>query len=136
MSSLKGRVCIVTGASRGIGRECALTFARNGALAVAVAAKSVSEDPRLPGTIYSVAEEVNKLNCVGFPVQVDVTDADSVTKMVDAVVNRFGRVDVLVCNAGALWWKDVVDTPMKKYDLINAVNSRGTFACTRAVLVS
>ncbi len=137
--SLKGRVCIVTGASRGIGRECALAFATNGALAVAVAAKSVTEDPRLPGTIYSVAEEIGKATnnqCVGFPVQVDVTDADSVTKMVEAVVSRFGRVDILVANAGALWWKDVADTPMKRYDLINAVNSRGTFACTRAVLVS
>jgi citronellol/citronellal dehydrogenase len=132
---MKGRVCVVTGASRGIGRECAITFARAGCAAVVVAAKSVEEDARLPGTIYTVADEVSAINgCVGFPFQLDVTDVDAVTRMVEAVVSKFGRIDVLVCNAGALWWKDVVDTPMKRYDLINAVNSRGTFACTRAVL--
>merc|ERR1711916_166510 len=113
----------------------ALTFARAGCAGVVVAAKSTQEDPRLPGTIYSVAEEVSKIDgCVGFPYKLDVLDADNVTGMAEAVMNKFGRIDVLVCNAGALWWKDVEDTPMKRYDLINGVNSRGTFACTRAVL--
>ncbi len=107
--ALAGKVAIVTGASRGIGREIALTFAKNGALAVVIAAKSVAEDPRIPGTIFSVAEEVSRIGkCEGFPVQLDVTDSDSVTSMVDKVINKFGRIDVLVCNAGALWWKDVV----------------------------
>ena len=69
--SMKGRVAIITGASRGIGRECALTFARAGCAGVVVAAKSTQEDPRLPGTIYSVAEEVSKIDgCVGFPYKV------------------------------------------------------------------
>jgi NAD(P)-dependent dehydrogenase (short-subunit alcohol dehydrogenase family) len=69
---LSGRVAIVTGASRGIGREVALTFARNGAQAVVIAAKSVKEDPRLPGTIFSVAEEVSRIgSCEGFPIQLD-----------------------------------------------------------------
>jgi hypothetical protein len=68
---MKGRVAIITGASRGIGRECALTLARAGCAGIVVAAKSVKEDPRLPGTIYTVADEVSQINgCVGFPYQV------------------------------------------------------------------
>lgn len=70
----------------------------------------------------------------GFPFVLDVRDDKTVEDMVTQVMNKFGRIDVLVNNAGALWWKDVEDTPMKRYDLINQVNSRGAFACARAVL--
>lgn len=103
---MKGRVIIVTGASRGIGRECALTFARAGAAGVVIAAKSVTEDPRLPGTIYSVAEEVSRINgCVGMPFQLNVLDVDNVQECIDQTMKRFGRIDCLINNAGALWWK-------------------------------
>jgi citronellol/citronellal dehydrogenase len=131
--ALSGQVAIITGASRGIGRETALTFARAGAKVV-VAAKSVEEKPNLPGTIYSVAKEIEALGSEALPVQVDVRDEQNVRDMVDKTIERFGRVDIMLNNAGALWWKDVVDTPLKRYDLMHGVNARGAFACTQAVL--
>jgi len=130
---LKDQVAIITGASRGIGRECALTFARAGCNIV-VAAKSTEDQANLPGTIYSVAKEVEALGVKALPVQLDVRDDASIQAMVKAVIDKFGRIDILVNNAGALWWKKVIETPMKRYDLINGVNSRGSFACTQAVL--
>jgi len=131
---LAGKVAIITGGSRGIGRDIALLFAKSGALGVVVAAKSTESTPELPGTIYSVAQEIDALGSTGLGVQLDVRDDQSITRMVDTVMKKFGRIDILINNAGALWWKKVVDTPMKRYDLINGVNSRGAFACTHAVL--
>jgi len=131
--SLSGQVAIVTGASRGIGRDICLTFARAGANIV-VAAKSTDDQPNLPGTIYSVAKEVESLGVQALAVQVDVRDDNSIQNMVDQAIKKFGRIDILINNAGALWWKKLEETPMKRYDLINGVNARGTFACTRAVL--
>jgi len=132
--SVKGRVVIVTGASRGIGREIALTLARNGAHVV-IAAKSTIEKPNLPGTILSVAQEIKD---AGFPealpVKCNVLKEEDVKNLVDATMKRFGRIDGLVNNAGALWWKSMVDTPMKRYDLINGINSRASFMCTKYCL--
>lgn len=130
---LKGQVAIVTGGSRGIGREICIAFAKAGAH-VCIAAKSVVENPDLPGTIFSVADEVRREGVEALPVQVDVRKDDSILAMVDAVNDKWGRIDILINNAGALWWKNMLDTPMKRYDLINEVNARGTFACTKAVL--
>mmetsp|Transcript_15627 Transcript_15627/g.44321 ORF Transcript_15627/g.44321 Transcript_15627/m.44321 type:complete len:291 (-) Transcript_15627:714-1586(-) len=127
---LSGRVAVITGASRGIGRECALSLAREGCHIV-VAAKSVEDKPNLPGTIFSVAEEVKQLGQRAIPIQVDVRSEDSVKAMIDKTIEEFGRLDILINNAGALWWKKLEDTPMKRYDLINGVNSRGTFVCTQ-----
>lgn len=133
MGRLSGQVAIVTGGSRGIGREVCLTLAREGCH-VCVAAKSVEEQPNLPGTIFKVAEEVQALGVEALPIQVDVRNDQSVERMIDAVIQKWGRIDILINNAGALWWKDMVDTPMKRYDLINDVNSRGTFLCTKLCL--
>uniref|UniRef100_A0A6B2LBI1 Hydroxysteroid dehydrogenase-like protein 2 n=1 Tax=Arcella intermedia TaxID=1963864 RepID=A0A6B2LBI1_9EUKA len=130
---MKGRVAIVTGGSRGIGRECCLALARYGC-AVVVAAKSTEDQKNLPGTIYSVAEEVRALGSEAMAVKVDMRSEEEVTAAVQEVVKRFGRIDILINNASALWWHDIVDTPIKKYDLINAINSRGTFIMTRACL--
>ena len=132
-TSLAGRVAIITGASRGIGRECALALARLGCNIV-VAAKTVTPQPTLPGTIYTVAEEVEKLGVRALPFQVDLRDADACAKCVDATVATFGRVDILINNASALWWQDIPDTPLKKYDLITGINARGSFAMTQACL--
>mmetsp|Transcript_46842 Transcript_46842/g.92686 ORF Transcript_46842/g.92686 Transcript_46842/m.92686 type:complete len:211 (+) Transcript_46842:59-691(+) len=132
-SSLAGRVAVITGASRGIGRECALALARQGCNVV-IAAKSVEAKPTLPGTIYSVAEEAKSLGVDALPVQVDLRDEVAITACVEATMKRFGRIDILVNNASALWWQDIVDTPMKKYDLITSINSRGAFAMTQACL--
>jgi len=131
---LTGRVAIITGASRGIGREIALLFAKEGAKAVVVAAKSTTSTDHLPGSVFTVAEEVNALGSIGVPMKCDVRVDEDIKAMVEETVRRFGRIDILINNAGALWWKNVVDTDMKRYDLINGVNSRGSFACTQACL--
>ena len=103
MPSLQGRVAIVTGASRGIGRECALALARRGCHVV-IAAKSTEPQPTLPGSIYTVAAEVEALGAQALPFVVDLRDELSSQACVDATVAKFGRVDVLVNNASALWW--------------------------------
>lgn len=130
---LKGRVAIITGGSRGIGRECALALARLGCNIV-IAAKTITPHPTLPGTIYTVAEEVRAIGVEALPYQVDLRDAAKIEACVEAVVKKFGRVDILVNNASALWWQDIVDTPARKYDLITSINARGTFLMTRACL--
>jgi citronellol/citronellal dehydrogenase len=130
---LNGKVAIITGASRGIGRCIALTFARAGA-DVVIAAKSDTPHPTLPGTIHSVAEEVRALGRRALPIKVDVRSDEMIGEMVGKTMETFGRIDILINNAGALWWKPVLETPMKRYDLVNSVNSRAAFACTQACL--
>ncbi|WP_437336938.1 SDR family oxidoreductase [Sorangium sp. So ce394] len=131
---LKDRVVFITGASRGIGRAVALACAREGADIVVAAKTEVAENPRLPGTILDVAREVEQLGRRALPVKLDVRDDEACKAAVAAAVERFGRVDALVNNAGALWWADVVDTPMKKFDLIMGINVRASFALSQAVL--
>jgi citronellol/citronellal dehydrogenase len=133
VGALHGKVAIITGASRGIGRTVALALAREGA-DVAIAAKSDAPHPKLPGTIFTVAEEVKALGRRALPLRVDVRADEEVEAMAARTMETFGRVDILVNNAGALWWQSVLDTPMKRYDLINQINARGAFACTRAVV--
>jgi citronellol/citronellal dehydrogenase len=130
---LNNKVAIITGASRGIGRTVALTLARQGCHIV-IAAKSDAENPKLPGTIFTVAKEVEALGVKALPIRVDVRDDAQIESMVAGTMETFGRIDILVNNAGALWWQPVAETPMKRYDLINGINSRAAFACTRACL--
>ncbi|MCC7539860.1 MAG: SDR family oxidoreductase [Deltaproteobacteria bacterium] len=130
---LDGRVAIITGGSRGIGREVALALAKEG-VRIVVAAKSEASTDLLPGSIHTVADEVRALGSDALPYRLDVRDDSAIAGMVAATMEKFGRIDILVNNAGALWWKPVLETPMKRYDLINGVNSRGSFACTQAVL--
>ncbi len=131
--ALSGRVAIITGASRGIGRAIALRLAREG-VAVVIAAKTAEPDPRLPGTIYTVAEEVKALGGRALPIQVDVRNENAIQRMVDTTLETFGRIDILVNNAGALWWYPVLETPLKRFDLVMGVNLRASFACSQAVL--
>jgi citronellol/citronellal dehydrogenase len=133
MSSLKGRVAIITGASRGIGRAIALGLARSGC-DIVIAAKSTASSERLPGSIFTVAEEVERLGVRALPVQVDVRDGEQIDGMVKQAIDRFGRVDVLINNAGALWWQPVLETPAKRFDLVMGVNARAAFLACRAVL--
>lgn len=130
---LSGRSAIITGASRGIGRDIALKLASAGCNVVIVA-KSATPQPTLPGTIYTVAAEVEELGVEALPFQCDVRDDKQVEAMVNATINKFGRVDYLICNSGALWWRDVEHTPMHRYDLVHSVNVRATFSCVHAVL--
>ncbi len=133
--AVRGRVAIITGASRGIGRECALALARLGCHVV-IAAKSDQPQPTLPGTIFTVAEEVERLGtgARALPFKVDVRSEAEVEACVRATVETFGRVDILINNASALWWQDIPDTPLNKYNLINEVNARGSFLMAKACL--
>src|SRR5437870_357615 len=133
MSALKGRVAIITGASRGIGRALALGLARSGC-DIVVAAKSVESTEKLPGSIFTVAREIEALGVQALPVQVDVRHEEQIEAMVARTVERFGRIDILLNNAGALWWQPLLETPPKRFDLVMAVNARASFFACRAVL--
>lgn len=123
----------MTGGSRGIGRECVLALAKLGCHVV-IAAKTTEPQPTLPGTIFTVAKEAEDWGVQAMPYKVDIRNEKNIEQMVDAVAKRFGRIDILINNASALWWQDIADTPVKKYDLINQVNARGTFIVTKLCL--
>lgn len=128
-----GKVAFITGASRGVGRCIALALAREGA-DIAIAAKTVEPNPKLPGTIHATAADVEALGRRALPLQVDVRDDQAVAVAVRTTLERFGRIDFLVNNAGALFWLDLAETPLPRFDRVMGVNVRGAFACTREVL--
>lgn len=123
---LRGRVAVVTGASRGIGKALALRLAREGA-DVVVAAKSEVSTEKLPGSIHETADAVRALGRRSLAVVTDVRSEEAVKNMIDRTIAEFGRVDILVNNAGALWWQKVVDTPPKRFDLMMNVNVRAAY---------
>ncbi|MBZ0252245.1 MAG: NAD(P)-dependent oxidoreductase, partial [Candidatus Methylomirabilis sp.] len=127
---LKGKVAFITGGSRGIGREIALAFAREGAN-VAVAAKTDDPHPKLPGTIHTVADEVEKLGVKCLPMKVDVREEENVAQAMDATRKTFGRLDILVNNAGAISLTPLEHTPMKKVDLMLQINVRAVLLCAK-----
>ncbi len=131
--ALDNKTIIITGSSRGIGREMALKFAAHGANVV-IAAKSAEPHPKLPGTIHSVAEEVNQAGGQGLAVQVDVRDDSSIQKMVDKTVERFGGIDGVINNAGAIKLAGAASLPMKRFDLMYQINTRAVLACSQAAL--
>ncbi len=133
MSTLSGKTLFITGASRGIGRAIALRAARDGAN-IAIAAKSSVANPKLPGTIHSVAAEVEAAGGRALPLQCDIRDEDAVRAAVAATVDTFGGIDILVNNASAIWLRGALDTPMKRFDLMQQVNARGSFLCAQACL--
>jgi citronellol/citronellal dehydrogenase len=110
MAVSSAKVAIITGASRGIGRALALGLAREG-WSVVIAAKSTESTERLPGSIHSVAQEVEALGGQALPVQVDVRDEAQIEAMVAQTIDRFGRIDLLINNAGALHWQNLLETP-------------------------
>jgi citronellol/citronellal dehydrogenase len=133
VSSFAGRVAFVTGASRGVGKAIALALAREGC-DVIIAAKTVAPDPRIPGTIHETAREVEALGRRALPLSLDVRDDAAIERAVKTALDALGRIDFLVNNAGALFWRPLADTPLKRFDLVMGVNARGAFACSHHVL--
>ena len=130
---LKSKTIFITGASRGIGREIALRCARDGANIV-VTAKTAEPHASLPGTIHSVAAEVEAAGGKALALQLDVRDENAVAAAVNEAVRVFGGIDILLNNASAIMLTNTAATPMKRFDLMQGVNTRGTFACTQACL--
>ncbi|PVM84740.1 short chain dehydrogenase [Caulobacter radicis] len=131
--SLSGKTLFITGASRGIGLSIALRAARDGANVV-VAAKTADPHPKLPGTIYTAADEIAAAGGQALPLVVDVRDEASVQSAVDQAVERFGGIDILVNNASAISLTGTLSTDMKRYDLMHQVNTRGTFLTSKACI--
>jgi citronellol/citronellal dehydrogenase len=124
--SLNNKTIIITGASRGIGRAMALKFAADGANLV-IAAKSAEPHPKLEGTIYSVAEEVEKAGGKALPYQLDVRKELAVKKMMETTAEHFGTIDIIINNAGAISLTNVEQTSPKRYDLMQSVNHRAVY---------
>jgi citronellol/citronellal dehydrogenase len=131
--SLNGKTLFVTGASRGIGLAIALRAARDGAN-VAIAAKTAEPHPKLPGTIYTAAEEIEAAGGKALPLIVDVREEASVMAAVEATVAKFGGIDICVNNASAISLTGTLATDMKRYDLMNQINARGTFLTSKACI--
>ena len=129
-TNLKDKVIFITGASRGIGREIALRCARDGAK-IAIAAKTAKPHPTLEGTIYTVADEIEKLGGIALPMEVDVRDEILVNEAIAKTITNFGGIDILVNNASAINLSSTLDIPMKRFDLISTVNARATFMCSK-----
>lgn len=132
-ATLRGKTLLITGGSRGIGLAIALRAARDGAHVV-IAAKTASANPKLPGTIYSAAEQIEAAGGRCLPVQTDIRDEAQVASAVAQAVQTFGGIDVLVNNASAISLTPTQDTPIKRFDLMMGVNGRGAFLCTQACL--
>jgi citronellol/citronellal dehydrogenase len=133
MASLQGKTLFITGASRGIGLAIALRAARDGAN-IAVAAKTTEPHPKLPGTIYTAAEEIEKAGGKALACMVDIRDEAQIAAAVQKTVETFGGIDILVNNASAISLTGTLSTPMKRYDLMHGINTRGTFACSQACI--
>ena len=131
--SLKGKTILVSGASRGIGLAIALRAARDGANVV-VAAKTGEPHPVLPGTIYTAAEAIEAAGGRALPVLCDVRDEDQIDSTVEQTISTFGGIDVLVLNASAISLDGTLDIPIRRFDLMSAINQRGTFLMGRACL--
>lgn len=128
-----GKVAFITGGSRGIGLACAKRLAREG-WNVAIAAKTTEPNPKLPGTIFTAADEVREFGTDVLPVKCNVRDLESISSAATATLEHFGRIDAVINNAGALWWRNMDETPMNRFDLVMDVNARGAYAVTEAFL--
>jgi citronellol/citronellal dehydrogenase len=128
--SLAGKTLFITGASRGIGLAIALRAARDGAN-IAIAAKTAEPHPRLAGTIYTAAEEIERAGGKALPLVVDVRDETLVRDALDRTAQQFGGIDIIVNNASAIQLTSVVDTDMKRFDLMHQINARGTFVVSK-----
>ena len=128
--SLKDHTLFITGASRGIGLAIALRAARDGAN-IAIAAKTDKPHPKLTGTIFTAANEITKAGGKALPLVVDVRDETQVKDAIEQTIAAFGRLDIVVNNASAVQRTPVVDTDMRRFDLMHQVNTRGTLMVSK-----
>lgn len=133
MADLKGKTLFISGASRGIGLAMALRAARDGANVV-VAAKTKDPHPRLPGTIFTAAEQIEAAGGKALPCVVDIRFEEQVEQAIGKAVDTFGGIDILINNASAISLTDTLTTSMKRYDLMHQVNTRGTFLCSQKAI--
>jgi len=131
--SLAGKRIFITGGSRGIGLAIALRAARDGAF-VAIAAKTAEVNPKLPGTIFTAADEIRAAGGVALPIQCDLRDEDQIVQAMKTTVEEFGGVDILINNASAINLTRTEETPAKRFDLMFDVNVRGTFLTSQAAI--
>ena len=131
MSTLKGKTLFISGGSRGIGLAIALRAARDGAN-VAIAAKTVEANPKLPGTIYESAKAIEAAGGRALALQVDIRDEDQVQEAARKTAEAFGGIDILINNASAINLTPIAQTPPKRWDLMVGINARGSFACAQA----
>lgn len=131
--SLKDKRIFITGGSRGIGLAIAVKAARDGAK-IAIAAKTSDPHPKLPGTIFTAAEEINKAGGEALPIQCDIRDEEQIAAAIDQTVSKFGGLDILINNASAINLTPTLATPAKRFDLMFDVNVRGTFLTSQAAI--
>jgi citronellol/citronellal dehydrogenase len=131
--SLKDKNIFITGGSRGIGLSIALRAAKDGAK-IAFAAKTVEENPKLPGTIFTAAKEIEAAGGVAFPIQCDIRDETAIESAVNQAAEKFGGIDILINNASAINLTPTEKTPAKRFDLMFDVNVRGTFLTSQAAI--
>ncbi|CAG8485388.1 15661_t:CDS:2 [Cetraspora pellucida] len=128
--SLKDKVLFITGASRGIGLAIALRAAKDGGC-IAVAAKTDTPHPKLPGTIHTAAEEIRRAGGKALPLVCDIRNEEAIKAAIQKTVDTFGGIDIVVNNASAISLTDTQDTPIKKFNLMFEINSRGTWLVTK-----
>jgi len=131
--SFKNTTILVTGSSRGIGKAIALKLAKDGANIV-VASKSVEENPKLGGTIFSAAKEIEEAGGKALPLQCDIRFEDQVKTLIDQSIENFGGIDILINNASAISLTSTEQTEAKRFDLMHSINVRGTFLVTKACI--
>src|SRR5213594_3688309 len=132
-TGLKGKTLFISGGSRGIGLAIGVMAAREGAN-VAIAAKTVEPNPKLPGTLYTAAAEIAAAGGTALPVPCDIRDEVAVAEAVTRTADRFGGIDILVNNASAISLTGTLTTPVKRFDLMTGVNVRGTYVCSQACI--
>ncbi|MFM8858504.1 MAG: SDR family oxidoreductase [Methylocystis sp.] len=131
--SLKGKTLFITGASRGIGLAIALRAARDGAN-IAIAAKSTSENPKIPGTIFSACDQLKRAGGQALPLACDIRFDDQVDQAISKTAQAFGGIDILINNASAIDLRDISDLDMKRFDLMHQINARGAYLCAKLAL--
>ena len=133
MSSFKDRVVVISGGSRGVGLEIAKTLGKDGAK-IAILAKTTEPHPKLPGTIYTAAEEIEDVGGTALPLICDIRFEEQVDESIEKIREEFGGVDICINNASAIHLTDTVNTPMKRYDLMHNINVRGTFLLSKSCI--